>query len=615
MATPESAKSQAKNPAEPPAPRTATSGRQSLSANSDPAAEQSAKMDQANASQIANSSTSNNAASMKQDQTAIQKPSTNTTTQAKSDPNSGDSKSDKSMASANQNQPSSGKQSQANDSSKNASSQSTPPPGDNMTRRSLDVAQSASSQRMRLKVDQWAGSFEGQQRAKLEMAIDPELEALDQKLAKAQRTARGVLDGLEADQNWQAVYDRDLASTQQLVADGKGIIDKLVAQSKDTPYAFIGLQVADLGVAHLEPAHNSFWSAIQSKGDDRVGSVRDGWQHLGRARQLLADLRGQFERSRRDFQLAEAVERAKKMYQVYIENTHALLDMKDSDPDRYNRKLAEFELDDEYLKRLKEVLKMRQELEAELARILGDDPRLLRRYMDNMRAKSNNLREQLADLSAKQDGLNREVRAWAAFAEADRQPMARLLLLQNLQEVSKIATSVGELQDRYQSWLPLQKESKDSALVTVSKQIQETATAAGELTSRAENYIAVEQKAAVTPTPATDPAAEAVAGAAKPQAVADNVQALDQVIAQSEALYGQLGQLEVSLRQLASREDNADVATFAGNRLAQTRRLIADSSAWIRQIKAPQSRQLHGCGRGHSVSARDEDRRAGWQAR
>jgi hypothetical protein len=456
-----------------------------------------------------------------------------------------------------------------------------------MTRRSLDVAQSGSSQRMRLKVDQWAGSFEGQQRAKLEMAIEPELEALDQKLAKAQRTSRGVLDGLEADHNWLPAYDRDLASTQQLVADGKGIIDKLVAQSKDTPYAFIGLQVADLGVAHLEPARASFFSAIQSKGDNRTGSVRDGWQHLGRARQLLADLRGQFERSKRDFQLAEAVERAKKMYQVYVENSQALLDTYENDPSRYNRKMAEFELDEEYLKRLKEVLKMRQELQAELARILGDDPRLLRRYMDNIRAKSNNLREQLADLSAKQDGLNREVRAWAAFAEADRPPMAKLLLLQNLQEASKIATSAGELQDRYQSWLPLQKESKDSTLATVSKQIQETATAAVELKSRAENYIATEQNAAAAPsTPPPAPTAEATAEAAKPPAAVGNGQALDHIIAQSEILYGQLGRLEVSLRQLASREDNADVATFAGNRLTQTRRLIADSSAWIRQIKA-----------------------------
>jgi hypothetical protein len=585
--TPKPAASQSKNPAESPEARTASSGRQSLAADNNPAngSQQPAESQQASSPQNANSGAAKNAA-MKQDQTADQKPATSNTAKAgKDEPNS-----DKSMASAKQGQLPSSSNAPPNDPSKTASSQSTPSPGDNMPKRMLDVVpQSSSSQRMRLKVDQFAGSFEGQQRAKLEMAISPELEALDQKLAKAQRTTRGVLDGLEADHSWLAAYDRDLASTQQLVADGKGIIDKLVKQSKDTPYAFIGLQLADLDVAHLEPARADFFSAIQSKGDDRTGSVRDGWQHLGRARQLLADLRGQFERSKRDFQLAEAVEHAKKMYQVYVENSQALLEMHDTDPDRYNRKLAEFNLDDEYLKRLKEVIKMRTDLEAELARILGDDPRLLRRYMDNLRARSNNLREQLADLSARQEGLNREVRAWAAFAEADRQPMARLLLLQNLQESSRLATSAGDLQDRYQSWLPLQKESKDSSLVAVSKQIQAVATSAGELKSRAENYIATEQQAAAAPpapAPASAPAADATAASAKPQAAADNGQALDQIIAQSESLYGQLGQLEVSLRQVASREDQPDIAVFAGNRLVQARQLIADSTAWIRQIKA-----------------------------
>jgi hypothetical protein len=581
--------SQTKKPAESPEARTASSGRKSLSADSNPAnaSDQPAESQQASSPQNADSSAAKNGA-MKQDQAADQQPSTASTAKATKN----DSSVDKSAASAKQTQSASNAKSQPSDPSQSASSQSTPPPGDNMPKRTLDVvAQSASSQRMRLKVDQWAGSFEGQQRAKLEMAIAPELEALDEKLAKSQRTSRGVLDGLEADHSWIAAYDRDIATAQQLVVDGKSIIDKLVKQSKDTPYAFIGLQLADLDVAHLEPARASFFAAIQSKGDDRTGSVRDGWQHLGRARQLLADLRGQFERSKRDFQLAEAVERAKKMYQVYVENSQALLEMHDTDPDRYNRKMAEFNLDDEYLKRLKEVIKMRTELEAELAKILGDDPRLLRRYMDNLRARSNNLREQLADLSARQQGLNREVRAWAAFSEADRQPMARLLLLQNLQESSKLATSAGELQDRYQSWLPLQKESKDSGLIAVSKQIQGVATAAGELKSQSEHYIAAEQQAAAAPSPVPTPApaAEATPVAANPQAAGNNGQVLDQIVNQSESLYNQLGQLEVSLRQLASREDQAEIAVFAANRLVQTRRLIADSSAWIRQIKAQKS--------------------------
>ena len=70
---------------------------------------------------------------------------------------------------------------------------------------SLDVAQSSSSQRMRLKVDQWAGSFSGQQRRKLEVAIAPKLAALDEALAKAERTSQGVLD---ADQPGSGVAGR-----------------------------------------------------------------------------------------------------------------------------------------------------------------------------------------------------------------------------------------------------------------------------------------------------------------------------------------------------------------------------------------------------------------------
>ena len=475
-------------------------------------------------------------------------------------------------------------QTASNDKSPSDPSQSTPPPGDDMTRRMLDVQppQSASSQRMRLKVDQFAGSFEGQRREKLEMVIGPELEALDQKLAKAQRTARGVLDGLESDKNWLATYDREVAGAQQLVVDGRGIVEKLFKQSKDTPYAFVGLQLADVDLAHLEPARTSFWNAIQSKGDDRAGSVRDGWQHLGRARELLKDLRGQFERSRKEFKLAEAVDRAKKMYQVYIENSHALLQIQDEDPDRYRRKIAELKMDDEYLKRLKEVLKMRNDLEAELARILGEDPRLLRRYMDNLRARSNNLREQLSDLSSNQSELNREVQAWSAVTDADRQRMAQLLMLRNVQEADKIATAAGELQDRYQSWLPLQREAKDASLAAVSKKIQEMATTAGELKSQADQMVSSAQKAA----PAPPSAAATAPGAAATPPSPDNGQAIDQLLTRADSMYAQLTQLEVDLRQLASRDDQPDVAVFAGNRLVDTRRLIADESAWVRQIRS-----------------------------
>jgi hypothetical protein len=458
-----------------------------------------------------------------------------------------------------------------------------------MTRRSLDIAQASSSNRMRLTIDKWAGSYEGQQRAKLEMAIGPELVALDKALEKGQRTARGVLDELETDKQWRGTHDRDVTSAERYAAEAIEIVKKLQERSKDTPYAFIGLQVADIALAHIEPARSGFWKALESEGDDRATSVHDAWQHLGRARQLVAELQGQYERARREFQLAESVEKVKKMYQVFIENSLALLETQDSDPTRYNRKMAEFELDEEYLKRLKEVLEMRRDLQSELARILAEDPRLLRRFMDALRYRSNNLREELAELSAQQVDLNREVRAWTLVEEADRPRIAKILMLRQVQDVSKIATAAGELQSRYQTWLPLDRESKDADLAAASKSIQEMATAASELTAAAQKFVTDSQRITVA-----KPAAEAEPTAAEssettpvaaPVAV-DTDAALDELLADAQALHAELNKLEVALRQMAAREQGAETAVFAANRLVDTRRLIADTSAWVRQLRA-----------------------------
>jgi hypothetical protein len=471
-----------------------------------------------------------------------------------------------------------------------ATEASDQPPADRMTRRSLDVPQECSSKRMRLKVDEWAGSFEGQQRAKVEMAIAPELEALDQALAKAERTARGVLDDLGTSGTWQGRHDRDVSSAEKSTVEGQQVITRLEEKSKDTPYAFIGLQVSDIGLAHVNPARSGFWKALQSEGADRVGSVRDAAQHLTRARKMVAELKGQFARAQKEFQLAEKVERVKKMYQVYLENSQALLKTQADDPTRYDRKMAEFDLDEEYLARLKEVLEMRRDLQAELARILADDPRLLRRFMDSLKNRTHSLREDLADLVARQEDLNREVRAWTLVEESERPRIAKILMLRQVQDADKIATAAGELQSRYQAWLPLDRESKDADLAAATKKIQQVATVASELNASCQGFIADAQRL----TPVTQPATPAAGdgGAAAPAEGGAKPQAADPapLVAKGQQLYNELNGLEVALRQLAAREEaGAEAAGFAASRLVETRRLIADTSAWVRQMRAHQA--------------------------
>jgi hypothetical protein len=61
---------------------------------------------------------------------------------------------------------------------------------------------------------------------------------------------------------------------------------------------------------------------------------------------------------------------------------------------------------------------------------------------------------------------------------------------------------------------------------------------------------------------------------------------LDPLLADGQKLYDQLTGLETSLRQLAAREDVGEASQFAANRLVDAQRLIADTSAWVRQMRA-----------------------------
>jgi len=501
-------------------------------------------------------------------------------------PNNPSSQSSQSNSSSQQSQSKPSASSMASSQPNSQSSSSDQPPGDDMQRRSLDVAQQSSSQRMRLKVDKWAGSFAGQQRAKTEMAIAPRLAELDAALAKAERTAGGMLDNVAAEGKWRPAHEREVSSAEKSTVRGQELIAELEKHSQGTPYAFVGLQVVDIGAAHIDPARDGFWTALESDGDARTGLVRDSRQHLVRARQLLSELRGQYEKSQRDFQLAEAVERVKKMYQLYVENSMALLSTSEDDPQRFRRKLHEFDLDDEYLKRLEEVMKMREDLRAELAKILADDPRLVRRMMDSVRNRTNNLREDLSELVRDQREFSREVRAWRETTDADRPRIAQLLLLRQLRKSGGVAKASGELQDRYQAWLPLDRQAKDNDLSKTTQTIQQLATAAADLQSHAEQFIAETERPKLA-TPAASPEnSEAAPAAASPAPAAPNVGAL---VAQGQRVYELATQAELALQQLSVRSNDFEIAGFAANRLSDTRDLIADSSAWVRQVKAHQA--------------------------
>jgi hypothetical protein len=207
--------------------------------------------------------------------------------------------------------------------------------------------------------------------------------------------------------------------------------------------------------------------------------------------------------------------------------------------------------------------------------------------MDLFKNRATNLREQLADLVAEQQDLNREVRAWTLVDEAERPRIAQILMQRQLNDAAKLATDAGSLQDRYQTWIPLSRQAKDADLQSATKMIQATATAANELNAKAVAIVSEMQRIKVKPpaAAANPPAAGDAAAAQAPAAPEwDSNKALTELRAHADTFNRRLTELDVLLRQMGSREDDAEIAVFAANRLVEARRLIADTTAWIRQI-------------------------------
>lgn len=439
-------------------------------------------------------------------------------------------------ANENQQQDSAGANNQAGDT----------PPGDSMTRRMLDLPQSGSSQQMKLEIDEFAGSFDGQRREKTALAISPLLVKLDELLAEAEETTLNVAKQLEAGQPWRADSQRLIDGSEKLLAECEQLVTDLKGKASDSPYAFIGLQLGLVVDTHLSPAHDALWEALQSQ-TRREEQIRSAWQSIVRARAQLAELTASFDRVQREHKLAEAAQKIKKMYRLYIEDTLPLLAPQQDEINQYQRKIAEFDLDEEYLKRLKEVLEMQRDLQAELARLLADDPRLMRRFMDRLVARGDSLRDQMTLLAERQKQLEREVRAWTSADQQQRADLLEAITRMRQSKVEEIAQLAAEQDEKFLTWMPLDLAAENPAF-------QE----------------ALRQSKAAT--------AKALELAALPLDAEDR-------IAKGRELYDQLSGLDATLRGIDLGIDHEELSAHLLNRLAEVRKLVMLTSSWIRQTE------------------------------
>ena len=203
----------------------------------------------------------------------------------------------------------------------------------------------------------------------------------------------------------------------------------MTSRTDGTPYAFIGLQVSDIAITHLDPARSDALAVLKTDIDHRYTLVDNSRIQVQRALVRLEALTQKFEREKREQLLAEKIQEFQKVYRVYVENTMAKLRAQRERINRIKREGVEFDLDEEYLQRLQEVLEMRRELEAELARILAEDPRLLKRFSQSSRGQADNLRDQFSLLARRQfvlTNLAGQLGATGDGAEQQRYRVAHL---------------------------------------------------------------------------------------------------------------------------------------------------------------------------------------------
>lgn len=371
---------------------------------------------------------------------------------------------------------------QKNQSDEKRASGDSPPP-DEMTRRALDVGQSSACKPRNISVDEWAGQFDGEKRQKLEIAIEPVLKRLGELLLSAQENTEKTRAGMDPTTGLKSQHEAGMVSAREHLAEGHRVVAELQSTTAGTPYAFIGLQLGNIDSAHVTPAH-------QLLGEITIGTTEAPEQirifdktsfHIEQAREMLAALNRSYETIKRDQQLADSMQKLSKMYQIFLEDTQALLGGPPGPINSYDRKIAEVQ--EEYVEKLKALLEEKKEIMAELARVLSEDPRLLRRYLAMLQQSNTSYRDQLTVLAEDQKRLKEQVDLWNNTPEAARPELVSSLKTAYKGRWPQIARDARQLRENMETWLPLDiepgNEQIKAALTRSEKIAQLTTQSAG----------------------------------------------------------------------------------------------------------------------------------------
>jgi hypothetical protein len=448
------------------------------------------------------------------------------------------------------------------------SSESTPQSKQSrMAEVDVQRGQNSESNRLRLKVRKRTTAVaqaRGDRRT-IQMRIRERLEKIDRQL----KAAEAVL--LEIDTQLKQTgesdeHARQLEAVDVRLAAVERIIGELRNESKETPFAFAGLQMVNIGRANITPARDRVFFLIRQPDAKPDPHVLEALQNVSRARELLAALLVRYDKVTRDQELAKSLEEAVKIYEVYIENMQRLMRQARQNRNPLQRKMAIVEVDEAYLKRLKETLEMRSDLMAEFGRILADDPRLLSKYMDLIKRRQSSLRNDLTELRERQEEISDELRGWRRVGQPQRDDLWLLVVELRLLAAAPISKDASRLQERTVAQMPLGLDPSHGTPALILEHVRQIALQARANANDAQRRIR--------------------------QATVDESKNSDLVTA-AEALSFRLAELNAALEQLDFEGNDEETTEFVLKRLAESRALAERAVAWAETAASIQQRQYH----------------------
>ena len=344
-----------------------------------------------------------------------------------------------------------------------------------MAAQQSERGQNAETNRRRLKITERLSAIAVAREArKAETGnVRERIVAIDEMLAEVETGLTQIVNREVPDDEQSARY-KDL-DTHLGKVEGK--ISALRKETRDEQFAFVGLQMLDIGRSHVTPARERVFVAIREPASASSGNSRGALQQIVRARELLAALLKRYDRVARDQQLAESLKEGVKMYEVYVEKMQQLMREARQNQNPLDRKMSVVEVEQDYLDRYAEVLTLRRDMLAEFGRILGDDPRLLARYLDLIKRRRSSLRDQLSELSKRQQETFEELSSWQAADAVQREDLWNIAVELRMQASTQLAKDAAEMGERIEKQFPLVLEASQltpAKVIALGREIAET---------------------------------------------------------------------------------------------------------------------------------------------